>query len=160
MPNSREYQALDAMKTRLEGITTANGYETDVQLVQIFDEFPDQVREFPAILFKPLRTERPDNERLQRIDARIDVPLILLLETYEEGTRKLSNFVADVEKRLTSDPSTGALDTTLGGATKDLHVRSDERFQFEDDAGDRRAAALLEVQLVVRYAFGDPFTTA
>jgi len=160
MPDSREYAALLAMQTRLQGITVANGYETDVQLVQIYDEFPDHVAEFPAILFKPVRVERPDDERLNRVDARVSVPLVLLLETYEEGTRKIANFVADVERRLTSDPSTGAVDTTLGGATKDLHVRNDERFQLDEDGGSRRAAALVEVELVVRYALGNPYTTA
>jgi hypothetical protein len=156
MPDSREWTATLALQTRLQDITAANGFETDVQVVELIDRFPDVVREYPAILFAPASSDRPDNEKLRRIDQRLRFDLALLLETWEDGPRKISNFIADVEKALTTD-SSGNIDTTLGGATKDLHVRSDSRFQIDSEGGPR-AAAVVRIEMVVRHRTGDPYT--
>jgi hypothetical protein len=157
MPNSIEWGVLSGLKTRLETITTANGYETDVQVVDLIDRFADVSIEYPAVMFSPLRVRRPDDERLRRIDARMTVDLVLLLETFEDATRKIGNFVADVEKALTTDLS-GNLDSTLGGLTKDIHVLSDSRYQIDSEGGPR-AAALVQIEVVFRYGAGNPYSS-
>ena len=158
MPDSNEWVAFEALKSRLEDITVANGFETTVALVDPVDRWPDVVREYPAILFSPADTERDDGELLRRIVHKIRIDLALLMETWEDGTRKMSNFVADVEKALTTRTD-GALDSTLGGAVKDLHVMSDVRFQIDSEGGPR-AAAVLRIELVARHVAGDPYTQA
>lgn len=156
MADSVEYLALVAMKARLAQITTANGFETDVAKVELVDSWPDQIREYPAIMFQPFGTQRPDDAALRRIFQSVDLDLAVVLETPDDATRKLSNAIADIEKALTTDAS-GNLDTTLGGTVNDLHVRGDERFQL-DDGSDPRAIAVVRVELIVRHRAGDPYT--
>lgn len=158
LSDSNEWSALEALRARLLQIQKSNGFRTDVALVELVDRFPDVIREYPAIMFAPVESDRRDRELLRRINQYIRIDLGLIMETWEDGTRKLSNFIADVEKALTTDAN-GILDTTLGGTVKDLHVQSDSRFQIDSEEGPR-AAAVVRVELVARHQTGNPFLGA
>lgn len=145
-------QILDNVKTTLEGITTANGYDTNVTWVSRNRSDPRGDGHDRYILIR-VDPENHDPEVTMGYSHR---HLMLSLEVFitdmEDPTETLEYFAADIEKALMVDHTRGALaiDTTIESV--DIPYHDDE-----SDA-DITGLAVVTVDIHYRTLVEDPYT--
>lgn len=152
MPESAEYQALLALKTSLEGITTANGYETDVRYVLLHEEAAQSVPGFPAIELTNLGSTNDQSQWSNKNGVTMDVRLVLMLEQAGTGSEAaVGRFIADVFKRLMGDePQFFGTTTTVARIGRVERIHSAEEHAL--------SGAVMQVQLFFLHSMSDPFT--
>jgi len=116
MANSVRHQIMDAVLTALEGITKANGYETNVKLVSEQLEDHEQVpkSDFPALF--PIDAdesrevvEMPDTSSLD-IEAELKVIVTgMVFDRTNKTRQQRTDLLRDVEKAMINDSSLSAL---------------------------------------------------
>jgi hypothetical protein len=151
MPESADYQVLEALKTALSGITTANGYQTDVQLVDLYERFHDDIAVFPAISIGEMDTTEDQTQFSDYNVVRMRVGMVLMLETYVDEHSAVGQFVADVKDRLFSE-----VPAYLGGLSKWIRVESVDRVHATEE--DPRCGAVVIIQLLFRHPLQDAYT--
>lgn len=150
---SGEEQVLAALVTRLETITTANGYETEVASVQRYDETNDYLLGAPQIVMVQLDTDYDQTESYGEVRADMQVLLELRLGNYDPAEREtqVNAFLADVQKCLA--PLVG---TALEDLVYDLRWSRAQRFLIGSDQA--AAGATLAVTLFTRLDRDDPYS--
>src|SRR5262245_9664969 len=141
MPTTIRQLIVNEIIARLELITVANGYQTDLGSGPI-NEWPVvyQEDELPALgvfdLTNVVIKEFSDEKRLINrlpIQVRIFLPR-------EPTPATVRNMLADVQKAVVTDPETGARDFTLRGLAVDMLPEEDgfvvpsETFQIDGAA--------------------------
>jgi len=107
---------LEALKTRLETITTANGFTLDVAYVDRQFKWPDEIgQRFPALLVIP-GSVQPLEKMLQSNSQMVDRMVSVFCYVYEQYTpsTELENLQAEVLKCLFDHP------IHLGGVVNDI----------------------------------------
>jgi hypothetical protein len=134
MADSKRQQIMTALITRLQTITVANGYETDIGAnvnewhVTNFEE-----AELPAV------DVRDTTESVEVRGGNHDYTLSIQIETKVSGTTaaaKMRDVIGDVIKAIGTDPSLGSLAQ---------NVRPVQNEIAEIDQKDKRIASILQV---------------
>ena len=127
MANKRQ-QIMDAVKSRLQTITTVNGYNTNLgNNVYEWKETAFAENEMPGIDYHDSRCERFDGV-LNRFRWRLNVELEIATQdaTAVSDVRKM---IADVYKAIGTDDTWGGLAITTGQPESDeMRVMKEERF--------------------------------
>ncbi len=140
------------IKTTLEGITEANGYNNDIASVQRWMQRGNILKSVPCIVISAGQEDkRPEPNPL--MSCRITVYLELYLrqnETDQTPTDSLINsLLGDIEKAL-------MLDYTRGGNALDTNIRA--IIPFETQEGQVNAGAVIEIEILYQHQQNDPET--
>lgn len=140
------------IKTTLEGITEANGYNNDIASVQRWMQRGNILKSVPCIVISAGQEDkRPEPNPL--MSCRITVYLELYLrqnETDQTPTDSLINsLLGDIEKAL-------MLDYTRGGNSLDTNIRA--IIPFETQEGQVNAGAVIEIEVLYQHQQNDPET--
>jgi hypothetical protein len=157
MALSGEEQIVAALVTRLEGVTAANGFETDVGAVIRWDESNDWLGHDVAIVIVQASTDYDHADSFGQVQATVRVMLELTLANYDPTAREtaVNNFLADVQKRLAPDPVNAAVPLGDGTLCYDLRWGRADRFLRGGDTP--RAGATMLVQLFTHLDRTDPY---
>ena len=155
MANSAEYQVLLALKAALEEITVANSYNTDVQLVELYEKFADQRPVFPCIAIAEIGTTEDQTRFGEKNEVTMTVVLSCAIETYTNEHELVGEFVADIKKRLFADLPT-FLPSITGGGSRLITVERTERVHSTEE--DPRAGADIFLSILFRHPIDDPYT--
>ena len=134
--------------TVLEAISTANGYQVNVQEVFRVMVVNSNVTEYPAIVVVPeseTKTETP----LLCYQTKMIINLECYVDELENVSEEVNILLADVEKALMVDHTRGgnAIDTTLIGAD----------FIYGEDTKPY-GVAIAMIEIVYRTRTTDPFS--
>ena len=138
---------LDAYKTLLEGISTSNGYNTDVQRVERKMLFWDTEEHFPVLMVLGGNEEFEDT-----LGGKVYSNLHIKIRGYSQNSSDpesaLCDIIDDVLTAVDSASNTYASMTTLVGVTTDegwFHLQ-------------QQGFGMFEVEVVVFYSFerGNP----
>lgn len=141
MPPTIRQKLVDEIRRRLQAITIANGFETDLGLGPI-DEWPIayQAEELPALgIFDLINNTAQEYAQEKRIinELGFQVRIFLPREPVPATVRKM---LADVLRAVITDPTTGQRDATLGKLAVDMQPTEDgfivpkETFQIDGAA--------------------------
>lgn len=150
MSDSIRETILAALKTQLQTITVANGYNLTINRVDRIRSNPINHPQYPSI-----------NVWEQRRDAEIDPKgyqkntLDLVLEVWSEAggedlSQKINQHIADVEKCVLDDPTLG-LDSVI-----DTYYTGDEVLLTNGD--EIQIGAYCFIKIMYRTNYGDPNT--
>ncbi len=145
MAISTEDDILNALKTTLQGITLANGYQTEVAEVIETAAVIADIANRPGIRFYS-----PDQTRINHSFARSEKSIHVFVWAYVDAQPfdwdNLRKIKADIEK---------ALSTSANWAHREFTEMSDFRDHF---GGHEQMIAITEVELTVsyRYLFASP----
>ena len=150
MPSNEpiEEQVIQNLETTLEGISVGADYYTTVAKVIRYEEWQDDLLEYPAIMITALSSDMNNQVSLGQISGSMKVELTLVLESWDNQTRDASRFIADVQKAL-------VVDVTRNSTAVDTRILEAERFMVIGDSP--RVGATMLVEITYRHQRGDPY---
>ena len=151
MPVSAEHQVVLALQSALEEITVANGYETEVHEVILYDKPLDDIPVSPSIMIATLGTTEDQTRFANKNEVSLRVLMRLSIEEYTQEHDDVGNFVSDVKKRIFSEGS-----IFLAGTCRLISFVSTER--FHEDEYNPHAGADVVLSILFRHSLADPFT--
>lgn len=103
--------ALAALKTRLEGITIANGFPIDVKKVTRQFSLPDKfpVTAFPLLILEDDGPETIDHKTGGFADINVEINVFGYVRSQEEVSTKLNELEAALVKRIYTDQTLGGV---------------------------------------------------
>jgi len=149
--DSAEYKVLLALRSQLEAITVANGFNVDVQAVQLYDKFHDEIPVHPSIMIGTIDSSEDQRTWSDYNAITLRVLMSLSIETYADEHKEVGEFVADVKKKLFAE-----IPMFLGGLSRWLRVDTVDRIHTDEDSG--RAGALMVLTIYFRHPIQDPYT--
>ncbi|MDD5450197.1 MAG: hypothetical protein PHO42_06370 [Candidatus Omnitrophica bacterium] len=138
------------LKTTLEAITQANGYNNDIASVQRWMQRGNILKSVPCIVISAGQEDKkPEPNPL--MTCRLSVYLELYLrqnETDQTPTDSLINsLLGDIEKAL-------MLDYTRGSFALDTNIRA--IMPFETQEGQANAGAVIEIEILYQHQQNNP----
>jgi len=151
MAETKAFQIVKAIKSRLEAIKSADGFNTDPEIalgIQFVN--PDQLDASPVISVYEIGDEGPEDENMcgtMLINLQIMIEAHIRLEQ-DSSAEKLNLLWQDIIR------STCLADTTLGGLTASLN-RGQRRYEYPSEGGGTVA---VQQMLSARYleTYGNP----
>jgi len=144
-------QVLQELKTALEDITVANGYKTDIGVVEFEEKMPENIYSYPAIAISEIGTDE-DQDSFADYNA---YWMRCLLEGFIESTLDKKGLAGqlcgDIRDRLFSE-----LPAVLGSLSR--QVKIDSTFRIYGDESDPRAGFLMVIRIYFRTPIQDSFT--
>ena len=142
MADSIRQKIVDEIMRRLEAITIANGYETDLGLGTIDDSpIAYQQDELPALgVFDLINISVKEHADEKRIPNQLPMQVRIFLNRETTSPREARQMIADVMRAVVRDPESAAIDYTLGGLAVDMlpdeegFIRPNETFEIEGAA--------------------------
>ncbi len=153
MPNLPEFYSqreliMQAVQTRLEEMSTENGYAFKFGVVQR-EEFDASIKgkEFAVAIFDPDATRNPKMDPVMYSTINVVLECMVLMRAGEEPSTKLSMVLSELERRIMED-------MTFGGLVINCTFIKDQKtidFRFE-----KYIECALWVDLLYRYSNRDP----
>lgn len=138
------------IKTTLEGISIANGYNNDIAGVERWKQHGNSLREVPCIIINggPEDKEAGPNPLVScKFTAYLDIWIRQDKEDVNPTDSILNSLLGDVEKAM-------MVDCTRGGDAKDTNILSNT--PFETVEGAPHAGLIVEVEIIYRHYQNDP----
>lgn len=148
-----EEKVIRFLKERLEGITSANGYMTDVQQVVRVDEYQPAHLQSPFILVAELSTDYDHNASFGLVEGEMTVLLELNLSSFDNLQPNVSKFVADVQNRLADV-------TLIGDGTVVYDLTWSRAERFIRGGAHPRGGASMRISLRFRLDRSDAYVLA
>ena len=150
-------QVLDGIETWLGGIAAGALFYTTIEHTSQSADFEEDLPGYPALQLGSISQDENDVESQKHVEVDLSLRVWLHLRQWEDKTRDVERFIADVQRRVRTDAS-GDPDHTLGGTVRDAHITKVVRWEYR---GDRPVAgAYLDLQVEFRYLREDPFTVS
>ncbi len=138
------------IKTTLEAITIANGYDNTIASVQRWDKRGNPLRQVPCIVVNAGQEEKqmsPNPYFTCRLSVYLDV---WIRQEEADATATdviLSGILGDIEKAL-------MIDNTRGGFAIDTNIKSN--VPFETVEGQPHAGLTIELEVLYQHTQSDP----
>lgn len=141
---------LEDLRTTLGGITTANGFNNDIQSVQRWRQQGNSLVVVPCIVVNA-GPEEKDPVPNPFMTCRLTVYIDIWTRQDEADARStdtiLNSLLGDVEKALTQD-------ITRGGFAKDTNIKSNSLFETLE--GQPYSGIVIELEIIYQHKQGDP----
>jgi hypothetical protein len=138
------------IKTTLETVTTANGYDNTIASVQRWDKRGNPLRQVPCIVVsagQERKTPVPNPFFTCHLTVYLDVWVRQDATDALVTDSVLSSLLGDIEKAIVAD-------YTRGGFAKDTVLHSS--VPFESVEGQPHAGLIIEIEIVYQHKQGDP----
>ena len=138
------------IKTTLESVTTANGYDNTIASVQRWDKRGNPLRQVPCIVVsagQEQKTPLPNPFFTCHLTVYLDVWVRQDAADVVVTDSVLSSLLGDIEKAVMAD-------YTRGGFAKDTVLHSS--VPFESVEGQPHAGLIIEIEIVYQHKQGDP----
>lgn len=149
MPTVRE-NILANIKTTLEAITVANGYNNTILSVQRWDKRGNALRQVPCIVVSAGQEEKqmsPNPYFTCRLSVYLDVWIRQDEADGQATDTVLSGILGDIEKAL-------MVNNTRGGYAIDTNIKSN--VPFETVEGQPHAGLTIELEILYQHTQSDP----
>ena len=149
MPTVRE-NILANIKTTLEGITIANGYNNTIASVQRWDKRGNALRQVPCLVVNAGQEEKqmsPNPNFTCRLSVYIDLWIRQDEADAQATDTVLSGILGDIEKAL-------MVNNTRGGYAIDTSIKSN--VPFETVEGQPHAGLTIELEILYQHKQSDP----
>ena len=138
------------LKTTLEGVSQANGYNNDIASVQRWQQRGNVLRSVPCIVISAGQEDKkPEPNPL--MTCRLSVYLELYIRQNETDLTPtdsiINSLLGDIEKAL-------MVDYTRSGNAKDTNIKS--VIPFETQEGQVNAGAVIELEIIYQHQQTDP----
>jgi hypothetical protein len=141
---------LEDLRTTLGGITTANGFNNDIQSVQRWRQQGNSLVVVPCIVVNA-GPEEKDPVPNPFMTCRLTIYVDIWTRQDEADSRStdtiLNSLLGDVEKALTQD-------ITRGGFAKDTNIKSNSLFETLE--GQPYSGIVIELEIIYQHKQGDP----
>jgi hypothetical protein len=141
---------LQNLKTTLEGISTANGYDNDIAGVQRWRQSGNSLLNVPCIVINAGPEEKepvPNPFTTCKLTVYLDVWMRQDAADLQATDTLLNSLLGDVEKALMQDIS-------RGGFAKDTNIKSN--VLFETLEGQPQAGIIVELEIIYQHKQNDP----
>jgi hypothetical protein len=140
------------IKTTLESISTANGYDNDYKNVQMYNQGKNTFNDLPCIIFSSDFEEKQEKPLgLFTCDLSVGVGVWFIHDYIEypvDTTESILNsFQGDLEKAL-------MVDRTRGGLAVNTNIRSLDRLEMGDD--DDFTGVIIYLEINYRHSVTNP----
>ncbi len=151
MPTTVRENIIANIKTTLEGISIANGYDNDIANVQRWMQGGNNLRQVPCIILSAgseIKTQEVHPVTTCKLDIIIDVWI-----RHDEATDPrttdaiLNSFLGDVERAMMAD-------IYRGGNAKNTIITGN--MAFESTEGQPYAGIILETEILYRHLATNP----
>ncbi len=154
MSDSVRESILKNIKTTLDGITVANGYNNNVASVQRWKKQGNSLRQVPCVIVNAGPEEKelvPNPLFTCRLSVYLDVWVTQDDTDTTDTDTLLNSLLGDVEKVL-------MVDYTRGGYARDTTIKGNA--PFETIEGEPFAGITIEVEILYRHQQTDPSISA
>jgi hypothetical protein len=141
---------LENLKTVLSGITTANGYQNDIQSVQRWRQQGNSLVLVPCAVVNAGPEEKdpvPNPFMTCKLTVYLDIWARQDDADPQSTDTLLNSLLGDVEKAVMQD-------VTRGGFAKDTNIKSNTLFETLE--GQPYSGIVMEVEIVYQHKQGDP----
>lgn len=154
MPTTVREKILADIKTTIETVMVANGYDNTIPSVQRWDKRGNILRQVPCVIVSS-GPEQKDQYPNPLFTCHLSVYLDLWIRQDTDDARAtdtiLSSLLGDIEKAL-------MLDHTRGGYAKNTVMRNN--VPFESVEGQPHAGLIIEIEIIYQHQQLDPSMAA
>jgi len=150
MTTSRREYILQNIKTTLETITTAHGYNNTITSVQRWSQKGNNLQSIPAIIInsgQEAKQQEPNPQATCKFTIYLDVWTRQDDTDTTPSDQVVSGLIADVEKAM-------MVDYTRGGYAEDTHIMNN--VPFETVEGMPSFGVQIEVEITYKHLLTDP----
>ncbi len=148
MANTVRENILANVKTTLEGISIANGYNNDIASIQRWKQKGNLLRQVPCIIINAgLEDKKPGPDPLVTCKLTVSLDLWIRDDSDNPTDTILNSLFGDIEKAL-------AVDYTRGVSATDTNILSST--PFETVEGAPHAGLMIEVEVHYRHQRTNP----
>ena len=141
--------AIQAVEAAMAGIVAGADYWTTVRKVIRYEEYPDDLDTYPAVMVIGLDTEENERDYVGRQTVWLNLALTAELDSIVDYQQNTSRILDDMNKALLSDP-------TLGGVVRNAQVL--KTTPWLEPGENPRCGGTVLARVQYRHAVTDPYT--
>jgi len=138
---------------KLERVSIANDFKSDIKEVSDRLKTPEQVKSFPVCFVIDADESKTDAD-VNELDSVLEIIISGYVQDHENPEQKLRNLINDIEKTMTNDDS-GNPDHELGGVSTVENVLPSD---IKTDKGTMKPYGIVDFtfKIIYKHLYGTP----